>query len=176
MFGMSCSLASRSVCHGAPRTGLNVEEYFVTLASPHSDEADIRRRIDKLADAIRGLDLQAVMSFFTPDVLSFDIEPPLQHVGAEAKRKNWGRVFALYENPLSYEVRELTITVGTDVAFAHSFNRLSGTLKSGITTTGFWVRTTMCLRKVNDRWFIAHDQVSVPLDVTTGAALLNLEP
>jgi hypothetical protein len=29
---------------------------------------------------------------------------------------------------------------------------------------------------VNGDWFIAHDQVSVPLDVTTGGALLNLEP
>jgi ketosteroid isomerase-like protein len=108
--------------------------------------------------------------------VSFDIEPPLQQVGADAKRKNWERVFAVYERPLGYEILDLTVTVGGDVASAHSVNRLSGTLKSGTTTTGFWIRTTTCFRKVNGHWLIAHDHASAPLDVTTGAALLNLEP
>ena len=116
------------------------------------------------------------MSIYAPDVVSFDVEPPLQHVGAEAKRKNWERAFAVYERPLGYEIRDLVVTVGKDIAFAHSLNRLSGTLKSGATTTGFWVRATTCFRKVNGRWFIAHDHVSVPLDLTTGGGLLNLEP
>ena len=142
---------------------------------PPADEADIRQRIDRLAAAISALDLTAVMSIYTTDVVSFDVEPPLQHVGTEAKRKNWKRVFAAYEH-LGYEVRDLAITVGNDVAFAHSLNRLSGTLKTGTTTTGFWVRATTCFRKINGDWFIAHDQVSVPLDLATGAALLNLEP
>jgi ketosteroid isomerase-like protein len=55
-------------------------------------------------------------------------------VGAEAKRKNGERVFAVYERPLDCEIRDLTITVGGDVAFVHSPNRLSGTLKSGTTS------------------------------------------
>jgi len=141
-----------------------------------TDETDIRQRIDSLVGAIRALDLKSVMSICAMDVVSFDIEPPLQHVGAEAKRKNWERVFAVYEHPLGYEIRDLAITVGEDVAFAHSLNRLSGTLKSGTKTTGFWVRATTCFRKVNGHWFIAHDQASMPLDLTTGGALLNLEP
>ena len=141
-----------------------------------TDETDVRQRIDQLAGAIRALELEVVMSIYTTDVVSFDIEPPLQHVGAEAKRRNWEHVFAAYEHPLGYEVRDLTIAAGDDVAFAHSLNRLSGTLKGGTTTIGFWVRATMCFRKVRGHWFIAHDQVSVPLDVTTGGALLNLEP
>lgn len=116
------------------------------------------------------------MSIYTTDVVSFDIEPPLQHLGAEAKRKNWERVFGVYERPLGYEIRDLTITVREDVAFAHSLNRLSGTTKSGTTTAGFWVRATMCFRKVNRHWLVAHDHASVPLDPTTGTALLNLEP
>ena len=63
-----------------------------------------------------------------------------------------------------------------DVAFAHSLNRLSGTLTGGTTATGFWVRATTCFRKVNGHWLIAHDHVSMPLDLTTGTPLLNLEP
>jgi len=51
------------------------------------DEAEIRQRIDKLVAAIRVMDLDTVMSIYAPDIVSFDLEPPLQHVGAEAKRK-----------------------------------------------------------------------------------------
>jgi ketosteroid isomerase-like protein len=51
-------------------------------------EAEIRQRIDTLVEAIGAMDLDTVMSMYAPDVVSFDIEPPLQHVGAAAKRNN----------------------------------------------------------------------------------------
>jgi hypothetical protein len=34
----------------------------------------------------------------------------------------------------------------------------------------------MCLRKIAGSWLIVHDQVSPPLDLESGKALLNLEP
>lgn len=113
--------------------------------------------------------------FFAPDIVSFDIVPPLRHKGTEAKRKNWMDVFTAYQGPLGYEIRELTITVGDDVAFGHSLNRISGTMKNG-TRSDFWVRWTGCFRKIDGTWLIAHDQVSVPLDVESGRALLDLRP
>ena len=139
------------------------------------DETDIRQRIEKYAAAIRAKDLERVMSIFAPDLVSFDLEAPLQHVGAEAKRRNWARAFAAYQHPLGYEIRDLTITVGDDVAFGHSLNRISGTLKNG-NKADFWLRSTACFRKIDGNWLIVHDQVSVPLDLENGRALLNLEP
>jgi ketosteroid isomerase-like protein len=140
-----------------------------------TDETDIRRHIDRLVEAIRGMDLEGLKRIYAPDVVSFDVEPPLQHVGAEAKLKNWMGVFAAYQRPLDYEVRDLMITMGDGVAFAHSLNRLSGTLRNG-TKGGIWVRFTACFRKIDDVWLIAHDQVSVPIDFANGNALLDLEP
>jgi len=140
-----------------------------------SDEADIRERIDKLCEAVRAMDLERVMSIFATDLVSFDIEPRLRHVGAEAKRKNWAKVFSTYECPLGYEIRDLAITVGDNVAFGHSLNRISGTLKNG-SRTAVWVRWTTGFRKIDGSWLIAHDQVSVPLDFESGNALLSLEP
>lgn len=146
------------------------------MATQHAiDEARIRQRIDKLVEAIRAMDLEGVKSIYAPDIVSFDVEPPLQHVGAEAKWNNWVEVFTAFQRPLGYEVRGLTITVDGDVAFAHSLNRLSGTLKNG-NRTGFWVRATACFRKIDGNWLIAHDHASVPLDLESGRALLNLEP
>lgn len=147
------------------------------MAAQHAvDEASIRQRIDELVEAVRAADLDGVKSIYAPDIVSFDVEPPLQHVGVEAKLKNWVGVFTLFQRPLGCEIRDLSITVDGDVAFAHSFNRLSGTLKNGNTSGGFWVRATYCFRKIDGNWLVAHDHASVPLDVETGKAVLDLEP
>lgn len=138
------------------------------------DEAAIRQLIDTLAGAVRAKDLDSVARIFAPDIVSYDVEPPLRHVGAAAKAANWARVFGAYER-LDYEVHDLRITVGAEVAFVHSLNRLSGTLTDG-QRTGTWVRWTGCFRKIDGSWLIAHDHVSVPLDIASGKALLDLEP
>jgi uncharacterized protein (TIGR02246 family) len=146
------------------------------MATQHAiDEADIRQRIDKFVEAVRAMDLEGVKPIYAPDIVSFDFVPPLQHVGAEAKLKNWVDVFTVYQRPLGYEIRDLTIILGDDVAFGRSLNRISGTLKNG-NRSDYWVRWTTCFRKIDGNWLIAHDQVSVPIDVKSGRALLNLKP
>lgn len=139
------------------------------------DEADIRRRIDKWTEAIRAMDLDSVMSIYALDVVSFDIDPPLQYAGAAAKRKRWAHVFGMHQRPLGYEVRDVAITSNEDLAFGHSLNRVTGTLKNG-TKNDFWLRWTMCFRRIDRDWLIVHEQLSVPLDLNSGRALLNLEP
>jgi ketosteroid isomerase-like protein len=147
------------------------------MATQHAiDEAEIRRQIDKLAQAIRSADLEGLKPLYVPEVVSFDAGPRLQDVGIEAKLKNWIAAFTLFQRPLGLEVRDVTISAGGDVAFAHSFNRLSGTLQDGTRGDGFWLRATYCFRKIGGSWLIAHDHVSAPLDPENGRAVLNLEP
>jgi ketosteroid isomerase-like protein len=140
-----------------------------------NDETDIRRRMDDLAKAIGAMDLERVMPIYAPDIVSFDLEPPLQYSGTEAKKKAWARVFAMYQPPLLYEIRDLSITLSHDMAFSHSLNRLSGTLKNGH-RTGSWVRYTACFRKIDGHWLIAHEQISVPVDPASGRAFVDLKP
>jgi ketosteroid isomerase-like protein len=139
------------------------------------DEAAIRQHIDRLVEAIRAMDLESVKSIYAPDIVSFDAGPPLQRVGAQAKWKNWEEAFTVFQPPLGYDVRDLTLTLDGDLAFTHSFNRLSGTLKNG-SRMGFWVRVTVCFRKIDGNWLIVHDHVSVPLDVATGRGVVDLQP
>lgn len=140
-----------------------------------ADEASIRQQIDKIVEGLRNKDLEGLRRLYTTDVVSFDVEPPLQHVGVDAKLKNWTNVFAFFDT-VSYEVRDLTLTVGDDVAFGHAFGRLSGALKDGTATNGMWVRATFCFEKIDGTWLIAHDQVSVPLDVRSGKGMVDLQP
>jgi ketosteroid isomerase-like protein len=139
------------------------------------DEAEIRRQVDMIAQGLQAKDPGGLKNLYATDIVSFDIEPPLQSVGMEAKLKNWEPVFAFFES-VTYDVRELTLTVGDDVAFGHAFARLSGTLKDGTAVSGMWVRVTYCFRKIDGTWLITHDQVSVPLDIASGKGAVDLEP
>jgi ketosteroid isomerase-like protein len=138
-------------------------------------EAQIRLQINKIVEGIQAQDLEGLRRLYTADVVSFDVEPPLQHVGVEGKMKNWANVFTFFQDA-TYEVRDLKLTVGDDVAFGHGFGRLSGTLRNGTATGGMWVRATFCFQKVDGNWLIAHDQVSVPLDISSGKGVTDLEP
>ncbi|TCO20472.1 ketosteroid isomerase-like protein [Kribbella steppae] len=138
------------------------------------DEVDIRERIDTLVESVRTRDLDGIKTIFAPNLVSFDIEPPLRHLGAEAKWNNWTKVFTVY-TALDYEIRDLTVVVGGDLAVAYSINHISGTLQSG-DTNEYWLRWTAVFRKVDGTWLITHDQVSVPTDFATGQSKLDLVP
>jgi ketosteroid isomerase-like protein len=142
------------------------------MTAEHSgDEIAIRQQLDKLLEAIRAADLDGVKAIYAHNIVSFDVGPPLQRVGVEGKCQNWEEVFTMFQPPIGYEIRELMITSGGGVAYAHSFNRLSGTLKDGSRSSGIWVRATFCFVKIAGEWRIAHDHVSVPLNFES--ALLN---
>ncbi|MEV6648638.1 NAD(P)H-dependent oxidoreductase [Amycolatopsis sp. NPDC051371] len=138
-------------------------------------EAEIRAQIGLIIEGLRAKDLEVLKRVYAPDVVSFDVEPPLQHVGLDAKLANWAKVFTFFEK-VDYEVRDLTLTVSTDLAVGHGFGRVSGTLHDGTAVEGMWVRATFCFGKVDGTWMIVHDQASVPFDMATGRGVADLEP
>lgn len=140
-----------------------------------ADEKIIRQKINEYVAAILVKDLEKVMEIFAPNLVSFDLEAPLKHMGAEAKRKNWTKAFAAYKDPIGYEIQDLTITLANSLAVGQSLNKISGTLQNG-QKTSYWVRWTTCFQKIGGIWYIAHDHVSVPIDIVTGKAVLNIEP
>jgi uncharacterized protein (TIGR02246 family) len=138
-------------------------------------EAQIRQQIDGWAASFRAKDIDGVMACYAPDVVSFDIVPPLQYVGAAAYRRAWEEGLAPFRGPIDYEVHDLRVTTGDGVAFSHSLNRMRSTLQDG-QQTELWLRWTACFRRIDGAWLIAHEQVSVPVDLASGRALLDLKP
>jgi ketosteroid isomerase-like protein len=141
----------------------------------NNDEIAIKRVIEGYVEAFRTKDLDGIMSMYAPEVVTFDVVPPLQYVGADAMRKRWEEAFSEFSGPIGYEIAELSMTVGEDMAFTHSFNRTSATLPTG-QQIRVWVRWTACWRKIGGKWLLVHDHISVPVDVQTGRAVLDLKP
>ena len=159
----------------APITGDQKERTVPASRAGSSEEILVRKRLDDWSAAFRRKDIDAVMAVFASDAVAFDIVPPLAYTGRGTYRKQWERLFASYEGPIGYEIRELSVTAGHDVAFSHSLNRISGTLKNG-KTTGFWLRMTACWRKVDGQWLLEHEHVSVPVDLEKDKPVLDLVP
>lgn len=141
----------------------------------HNEEAALRKVLEEGIEALRHKNIEGVMALYAPEVVSFDIVPPLRYVGAEVFRKVWEEVFASFQGPLNYEIHDLTLSISVDLAFAYSLNHISGTLNNG-QKTDLWLRWTACFRKIEGRWLIVHHQNSVPVDLATGRAVLDLKP
>ena len=69
-----------------------------------------------------------------------------------------------------------TAAAGDDVAFSTSLNRMRATSTSG-KQIDLWTRATIGFRKIDGRWLVVHEHVSVPfyMDGSERAAL-DLEP
>lgn len=139
------------------------------------DESAVRAVVDTLVRAIRRKDVDGAMSVFAPGVVSFDLGPPLRHGGGDDFRRHWQALFDAYDGAIAYELRDLIVRTEGGLAVVHSLNRTTGTLRGGATTS-HWLRWTACLVRVDDRWRIVHEHVSVPVDVPAGKALLDLQP
>jgi uncharacterized protein (TIGR02246 family) len=153
---------------------LNKEETMIKDNQTKA-EAQIRDLIEKRVQAVHDKDLNALMSNHAPDVLSFDVLEPLQNSGADTIRRRAERWFALYQSAIGYEVRDLNVTAGDEVAFCSYLYHVTGTQQGGA-NVDMWVRATVCLHKMNDKWLIVHEHQSVPFNPETGKASLDLKP
>jgi ketosteroid isomerase-like protein len=127
-------------------------------ASSH-DEAQIRAVIDARASAMRNKDVQGLLSGFADDAVGFFLETPLEQSPLRQDLAGW---FASWVGPIGYEMKQLHISSGGDVAYGYTLSRMTGPRTDG-EETDLWFRETFCLRRADGRWFITHIHESVPL-------------
>jgi len=138
-------------------------------------EHEIRALIQDKAKAIRARDAAAALASYAPDVLSFDLIEPLQYIGAASVRERLNQWLSSFEGPIGFEVRDLSVTAGQDVAFTHSLNHVDAKTRDG-RRIDMWWRATECYHKLNGRWQVTHAHSSVPFEMESGQASLALKP
>jgi PhnB protein len=69
--------------------------------------------------------------------------------------------FPTWEGPIGFELRDLQITAGDDIAYCHALKRISGRKTDG-EEPDVWTRATLCFRKIDGEWRITHEHESVP--------------
>jgi ketosteroid isomerase-like protein len=140
-----------------------------------SIESQLATLLESRSEAMRSKDIDRLMSLYSSDVVYFDLVPPLQYAGTAALRSRFSHWFEGWQSAIGMEMRELKILAGGDVAAAHMLLRASGTLKDG-RDVGYWVRTTNSFQRSDRGWLITHEHVSLPVDIKSGKAAVDLVP
>jgi ketosteroid isomerase-like protein len=143
-----------------------------------SAESEIEALLDARVRACRAKDIDLLMSLYSPNILYFDVVPPLRFIGSDAVRDNFVRWFNEYDGAIGLETHHLTISVSGDVAFAHMLHLDKGNanLSEQQSKRGFWLRSTVCCQRSNNEWLITHEHISLPADFRTGSVLMDLVP
>jgi ketosteroid isomerase-like protein len=140
-----------------------------------STQSEVRALFDSRSEAMRMKDIDSLMALYAPDIVYFDLVPPLQYAGSAALRVRFSEWFEGWEGAIGMKIRDLTIWASGDVAAASMLLRASGTRKNG-KEVGYWVRTTNCCQRSNHGWLITHEHVSLPVDFASGSAVMDLVP
>ena len=137
------------------------------------DEVQIRRTIEARAKAIRNKNPDAVRSTFSSNAVGYFVEPPLQQSPQQEDLEGW---FTTWSGPIGYEVGELQVAVGGDIAYCHCLSHLTGP-RVNDEDTDFWFRETLCFLRIDKRWLITHIHESVPMLMDgSNKAAIDLKP
>lgn len=125
-----------------------------------SEDAAIRDLIIRWADAVHAGDLDSVLADHDPDIVMFDVPPPHQGVrGIDEYRNTWPPFFEWQREGAVFELVELDVTSGADVAFAWALLRC-GKPEDLEANPDSRLRLTIGLRKRDGRWVITHEHHS----------------
>ena len=128
-----------------------------------SDEAAIRELITRWAEAVHTGDLDSVLTDHDPDIVMFDVPPPYQGVrGLSEYRDVWPPFFEWQRQGAQFEIVELDVTAGQDVAFAWALLRC-GTADEFEAEPDKRLQLTIGLRKRDGRWVVTHEHHSFPV-------------
>jgi ketosteroid isomerase-like protein len=127
------------------------------------DEAQIRTTIERWVAAIQACDVDGVVAAHTDDIVMFDVPPPYHGVrGIGTYRESWPDFFEFIGSGAIFELLELDVTAGDSVAFAYALLRCGKPEEFAVNPDNR-LRITMGLRKIGDRWLIAHEHHSFPM-------------
>ena len=118
-------------------------------------EAAVRELLDERTAAMREKNADRLAECHRPGAVVYDLAPPLRKVFDREAKRSW---FAGHDGPMDYELTDVTVTAGGDVAVAYGLARMADA------AGGFelWFRTTLVLREVGGRWLIEHEHESTP--------------
>jgi ketosteroid isomerase-like protein len=121
------------------------------------NEKQIRDLIERWVTAVHTGDLDTVLADHDDDIVMFDVPPPHDGVrGIDAYRETWPPFFQWQATGALFEIVELNVVDGGEVAFAYALLKCGMPDEVGERR----LRLTLGLRKRGDRWVVVHEHHS----------------
>jgi ketosteroid isomerase-like protein len=126
-----------------------------------ADEIAIRELIENWGKAVRAKNLDEIIANHSPEIVMFDVPPPLQSKGIEAYKKSWDLFYSWARDYGVFDIDEMAVTGGDDVAFVTAVMRCAGA-EANEDRVDLQFRLTVGLRKIGGHWIITHEHHSIP--------------
>jgi uncharacterized protein (TIGR02246 family) len=124
---------------------------------------EVRKLIEQWAASVRVCNLDDVLKDHAPDLLMFDVIGEVRLQGLEEYRRTWVEQFFPWHGGTGrFDLVDLRVTAGADVAFATALIECEGTEEGK--KVGFTLRLTIGLEKRAGRWTVVHEHHSEPTD------------
>lgn len=124
-----------------------------------TDTEQIRDLVQRWVAAVHAGDLEQVLADHADDIVMYDVPPPHEGVrGLDAYRETWPPFFEWQRSGAVFELAELDVTAGADVAFARALLRCGKVPEPSATEPR--LRLTLGLEKRDGRWTVTHEHHS----------------
>ena len=125
-----------------------------------TDEQEIRTLINDWVAAIHAGDLDGVVARHAADIVMFDVPPPERGIrGLDEYRRAWPGFFDWIRSGAAFEIVELDVVAGAEVAYAIALLRC-GSPDDLDTTPDRRLRLSLGLVKGDDGWLVHHEHHS----------------
>lgn len=136
----------------------SIERLRDVVRTNMTSKQEIEALCERLSRAHAEKDADAIVDCYVDDATIYDLAPPLGKRGV--KRDAVAAWLATWDGPIRIDAAGSELVVGEDVAYSTALNRMRG--PQGGEEQSIWFRSTLCFRRVDSHWRIAHDHTSVP--------------
>lgn len=103
------------------------------------------------------------------DVILFDVST--QHNSVKEYKAAWDQFKPFMMEGMQISRRDITICASDGLAVIHCHSKVENpALEEQLQIP--WCRTTLCMQKRNGQWYVVHQHISMPVDLTTGKAIV----
>jgi uncharacterized protein (TIGR02246 family) len=124
-------------------------------------QSAVKAIIENWAQAVRERNMDGILAHHTDDIVMYDVPQPFESRGIEAYKKTWETFYNWAKDSGVFDITELNIVAGEDVAFAYASMKCSGYDDAG-RPEPLKFRLTIGLIKIDGQWMIKHEHHSIP--------------
>ena len=123
-------------------------------------------------EAVENMDIQALADLCVEEVSLIDVSTHL--TGIQAYKQLWKRYLPVKVGNIRVYREAIKMIVQPELAVLHCFSKVDQ-IDATPSLEVFWCRTTICFQKVAGTWKVAHQHISMPIQLETGRPILLSE-
>lgn len=142
----------------------------------NSDEIALRTLVAQWNQALENKDAAGLTKDYLSDVVLFDAVPPYKSVGPDAIRSIWEACLPHFPDNFRVVKHDENFVIGTDMACYTALSHFEVPNQPDHPAAESWLRVSVIYRKVEGKWQVQHEHVSLPFNPMTNQAAKITDP